>query len=77
MLPHLLIHLPLLNIFLPNLTRVIMWLLNDPLYDWVLQLSLRPLLLLVRGLSSHRAIGLDILDVSVVLHHNIQLVLLQ
>ena len=52
-LPHLLIHLPLLNIFLSDLTCVVVRLLDYPLDNGVLHLSLRLKLLLVRRLSSH------------------------
>ena len=76
-LSHLLIHFPLLDIFLSDLARIIMRLVNYPLDDRVLHFCLRFQLLLVRGLSSLRAIGLEILDVSVVLHHDVQLIFLE
>ena len=61
MLSHLLIHFPLLDIFLSNLTRIVMWLMNDSLNDGVLHFCLSFQLLLVRGLSTLSAAGVDIL----------------
>jgi len=61
MLSHLLIHFPLLDVFLSNLTRIVMWLMDDSLDDGVLHLCLSFQLLLVRGLSTLGAAGVDIL----------------
>ena len=76
-LSHLLIHFPLLDIFLSDLARIIMWLLNNPLNDRVLHLSMSFRLLLVPWLSRQRGTSLQILDIGMVLHHYIQLIFLE
>lgn len=77
MLSHLLIHFPLLDVLLPDLARIIVWLVNESLDYRVLHLCLSFQLLLVRGLSSQCGTGVEILDVGVVLHDDVELVLLQ